>query len=222
MNQEFEIIVSAEQKGERIDHFLSTRTELALSRSQVKKLIEDQKILVNKQPTKASYKIKLDDRIKIVIPPAESPSLKPEAIPLPIIYEDEDIIAINKPKGIVVHPGAGNVSGTLVNALLQHCGSLSKLGGEFRPGIVHRLDKDTTGVIVAAKTDLAYNSLVKQFKTRVAEKSYLALVHGSIKNDEGVVETGMGRHPVNRKKMAVIQSPVASHQSPVKRSDNAI
>jgi 23S rRNA pseudouridine1911/1915/1917 synthase len=206
MNHEFEIIVAPGEKGQRLDHFLPSKAEPNISRSQVKRLIEKGNVLVNKQSSKPSYKVKLDDRIKIVVPTLPSQELKPEPIPLAIIYEDPEIIAVNKPKGLVVHPGAGNMSGTLVNALLQHCGSLSSLGGDFRPGIVHRLDKDTTGVIVAAKTDLAYNSLVKQFKSHQVEKSYLALVHGNVKKSEGKIEAGMGRHPINRKKMSVVAS----------------
>jgi 23S rRNA pseudouridine1911/1915/1917 synthase len=206
MNREFEIIVAAEQKGQRLDRFLSFQKELELSRSQVHKLIEDRLVIVNHQPSKPSYKVKLDDRIKIIIPPPRELTVRPENIPLDIVYEDDELIVVNKPKGMVVHPAPGNYSGTLVNALLYHCKHLASLGAPLRPGIVHRLDKDTSGLLVAAKTDLAYRSLVRQFKDRTVEKTYVALVHGVIKNNEGVIEARMGRHPVHRKKMTVIGS----------------
>jgi 23S rRNA pseudouridine1911/1915/1917 synthase len=206
MNSEFEIIVAPEQKGQRLDQFLSAQKELELSRSQIQKLIEEERIRVNQQTTRASYKIKPDDRIKVIIPPPKELSVKPEALPLAIVYEDDDLIVVNKPKGMVVHPAPGNYSGTLVNALLAHTARLASLGAPLRPGIVHRLDKDTSGLLVVAKTDRAYHSLVKQLKDRSVEKTYLALVHGAIKNDRGVIEARMGRHPVHRKKMAVIES----------------
>jgi 23S rRNA pseudouridine1911/1915/1917 synthase len=180
--------------------------ELNLSRSQAKKLIEDNFVTVNKQPSKPSYKVKLDDRIKIFIPPPKEISVKPENIPLNIVYEDEDLVVVNKPKGMVVHPAPGNYNGTLVNALLFHCRQLASLGSPLRPGIVHRLDKDTSGLMVVAKTDKAYASLAKQIKNRTVEKTYVTIVHGVIKNNAGVIEARIGRHPVHRKKMAVIES----------------
>ena len=207
MNREFEYIVSLEQKGQRLDHFLSLIAELNLSRSQIKKLIEDRHITVNREFPKPSYKIKLDDRIRVVIPPAKELEVKPENIPLDIVYEDEDLIVINKPKGMVVHPAPGNYGGTLVNALLYHAKHLASLGAPLRPGIVHRLDKDTSGLMVVAKTDKAYASLAKQIKNRTVEKTYVALVHGVVKNDGGTIEARMGRHPVHRKKMAVVAGP---------------
>ena len=213
MNNEFEFLISAEQKGRRLDQFLSVVADLNLSRSQIKKLIEDGLISVNDQPTEPSYKIKSDDHIKVIIPPPKELTVRPESIPLDILFEDDDIIVVNKPSGMVTHPAPGNFSGTLVNALLHHC-HLSNLGAPLRPGIVHRLDKDTSGVIVAAKTDAAYASLVKQIKARTVEKTYVALVHGVIKNNAGIIEARIGRHPVHRKKMAVIESPNSKLRTP--------
>jgi len=177
-----------------------------LSRSQVQKLIENKFVTVNNQPAKPSYKIKFDDRVKVIVPPPKTLTVEAENIPLDIVYEDEDIIVVNKPKGMVVHPAPGNYSGTLVNALLHHT-RLADLGTPLRPGIVHRLDKDTSGLLVAAKNDEAYKSLVRQFKNREVKKTYLALVHGVINNNEGLIEARMGRHPVHREKMAVIENP---------------
>ncbi|MDD5594440.1 MAG: RluA family pseudouridine synthase [Candidatus Margulisbacteria bacterium] len=201
-----EYIISAEQKGQRLDQFLSSIEPLNLSRSQIKKLIEDSFIAVNDRPAEPSYKIKTDDKIRVRVPPPKELTIKSEDIPLDIVYEDNDIIVVNKPRGMVTHPAPGNYTGTLVNALLHHCDHLANLGAPLRPGIVHRLDKDTSGLIVAAKTDAAYHSLVKQLKDRTVEKTYVALVHGVIKNNEGVIEARIGRHPVNRQKMTVIQN----------------
>ena len=203
---EFEYIVSPEQKGQRLDQFLSSIDELNLSRSQIKKLIETNYISINKESAKPSYKIKLNDRIIVVIPPPKESEIKPENIPLEIVYEDNDLIVVNKPKGMVVHPAPGNYAGTLVNALLYHCKNLASLGAPLRPGIVHRLDKDTSGLLVVAKNDFTYQALAKQIKERTVERTYAALVHGVIKNNEGLIEARMGRHPVHRKKMAVVES----------------
>jgi 23S rRNA pseudouridine1911/1915/1917 synthase len=203
---DLECFIPAEEKGRRLDQFLSSVDKLTLSRSQIKKLIDDGLITVNDRPTEPSYKVKSDDRIKVIIPPPRALTVKPQNIRLDIVYEDNDIIVVNKPKGMVTHPAPGNYDGTLVNALLYHCDHLATLGAPLRPGIVHRLDKDTSGLIVAAKTDAAYASLAKQLKSRTMEKTYIALVHGVIKNDEGVIEARIGRHPVERKKMSVIES----------------
>jgi 23S rRNA pseudouridine1911/1915/1917 synthase len=201
-----EYIITSEHKGQRLDIFLSVTAKLDLSRSQIKKLIADADITVNGRPTEPSYKIKTDDKVKVVVPPPRELTIKAQNIRLDIVYEDNDVIVVNKPRGMVTHPAPGNYNSTLVNALLHHCDHLASLGAPLRPGIVHRLDKDTSGLIVAAKTDAAYHSLIKQFKDRTVEKTYLALVHGIIKDDEGSIEAPIGRHPVNRKKMAVIES----------------
>ncbi|MFH1347219.1 MAG: RluA family pseudouridine synthase [Candidatus Margulisiibacteriota bacterium] len=204
MQKEFEYIIPADHEIDRLDHFLSAKKEIGLSRSQIHKLIDDGYVEVNKEAPKASYRVKAGDRITIKIPPPKKLEVIPENIPLDIVYEDQDLVVVNKPRGMVVHPAVGNYSGTLVNALLAHCKDLSGIGGVLRPGIVHRLDKDTSGLIVVAKNDFAHNALAKQFKNREVFKQYLALVHGVIQQDKGMIETKVGRHPKHRKKMAVI------------------
>lgn len=207
-----EIIVPVSAEKERLDLFLAGRSELNLSRSQLKELIDQGLVRLNGAPTKASYKLRTGDRLTVEVPPPKELTTGPEAIPLDIIFEDQDLVVVNKPKNLVVHPAPGNYSGTLVNALLHHCGQLASLGAPLRPGIVHRLDKDTSGVIVVAKTDLAYRSLIKQIKDRTVEKSYLALVHGIPAAKEGTIEANIGRHPVNRQKMTVLD-PAGSARS---------
>jgi 23S rRNA pseudouridine1911/1915/1917 synthase len=204
MDNKNEYLVSPKQKGQRLDIFLSVTAKLDLSRSQIKKLIADADITVNGRPAEPSYKIKTKDKIRVVVPPPREITVKAQDIRLDIVYEDNDVIVVNKPRGMVTHPAPGNYNSTLVNALLAHCDHLASLGAPLRPGIVHRLDKDTSGLIVAAKTDAAYHSLVKQLKDRTVEKTYVALVHGVIKQDEGMIEAPIGRHPVNRQKMAVL------------------
>jgi 23S rRNA pseudouridine1911/1915/1917 synthase len=204
MDDEFDYRVSAEQKGQRLDQLLPSLAGLNLSRSQAKKLIEQKRVLVNHEPSRPSYKIKFADRIQVAIAPAKNIEVRGENIPLDIVYEDEDIIVVNKPKAMVVHPAPGNYHHTLVNALLFHC-QLASLGSPLRPGIVHRLDKDTSGLLAVAKNDFSYHSLAKQIKNRTVEKTYIALVHGGIKNDAGTISARLGRHPVQRKKMAAIE-----------------
>ena len=204
MAMEFEFIITSDEKGDRLDHFLSAKKEIGKTRSQVHRLIEDGFVEVNKESPKPGYRIKQDDRILLTVPPPEDLDVNPENIPLEIVHEDKDIIVVNKPRGMVVHPAAGNRSGTLVNALLYHCRDLSGIGGVLRPGIVHRLDKDTSGLMVAAKNDHSHQELSRQFKARKVLKRYLALVHGGLDQEEGVIEERIGRHPVQRKKMAVV------------------
>ena len=204
MPREFEYIITGEEKGERLDHYLALKKEIGLTRSQIHKLIEDGYVEVNKEVPKPSHKIKTDDRILISLPPPKKPEVKPENIPLNIVYEDQDLIVVNKARGMVVHPAVGNYSRTLVNALLYHCQDLSGIGGVLRPGIVHRLDKDTSGLLVAAKNDFAHQALARQFKAKKIFKQYLALVHGVIRQECGAIEAKVGRHPKHRKKMAVI------------------
>ncbi|MFH1387437.1 MAG: RluA family pseudouridine synthase [bacterium] len=196
--------ITSEQRGARLDQFLTAKEELGLSRSQIKLLIEAGNITVNGNATKTGHKLKENDLVSLILPESKPLSVQPEKIPLKIVYEDDDIIVVNKPKGMVTHPAPGNYSGTLVNALLAHT-KLANLGAPLRPGIVHRLDKDTSGLIVAAKNDAAYLSLAKQIKDRTVEKTYLALVHGIMKEDDGIIEANIGRHPVNRKKMTAIK-----------------
>lgn len=194
--------VEKDDLGKRIDIFLAS--ELDFTRSYIKKLILDGLVYVNGNNVKPNYKLKDSDEITVNIPEAEKIDVLPENIPLNILYEDDDIIVIDKPQGMVVHPAPGNYTGTLVNALLYHCKNLSGINGILRPGIVHRLDKDTSGVMVIAKNDKAHLSISSQIKDRRVLKKYVAIVEGNIKNDEGKIEAPIGRHPIDRKKMAVI------------------
>jgi len=201
MPEHFSFRVSLSEIGLRLDIFLSEKTDL--SRSQIKKLIENRKVKVNKQFKKPSYVIKENDLIEIEIPPPEKDEIKPQPIPLNIIYQDNDILLINKPSEMVVHPGAGVKEGTLVNALLFHFPEIKGVGSEKRPGIVHRLDKDTSGLIVIAKTKRAYLELQRQFKERTVDKKYLVLVKGRMPSVEGKIEIPIGRHIRERKKISV-------------------
>ncbi|NIN01055.1 MAG: RluA family pseudouridine synthase [candidate division Zixibacteria bacterium] len=198
------ITISAPQKasGKRIDLFLSQQ-DLGLSRAFIQKLISDHNILVDSKPVKASYKIRGGEEIKIEIPPLERPSLEPEDIPLDIVYEDSDLLVVNKKAGMVVHPAAGNYSHTLVNALLFHCKDLSGINGVLRPGIVHRLDKNTSGLMVVAKNDAAHLGLTGQIKNRTLLREYVAIIWGHMPSEEGTVEAPIGRAVKDRKKMTV-------------------
>lgn len=191
-----------EDQNLRIDVYLASKID-GISRSFIQKLIAAGDITVNNNTVKANYKLNINDTIKVNLPSPQNLELIPEDIPLDIIYEDKSIIVINKQRGMVVHPAAGNYSGTLVNALLKHCRDLSGINGIIRPGIVHRLDKDTSGVMVVAKNDAAHISLAKQIKARTAGRKYLAIVHGNIQADDGMITAPIGRHPNDRKKMAV-------------------
>ncbi len=195
--------VTKERSGTRLDHFLSAEMP-ALSRSRIQSLIKSGHVLVNNVSAKPGAKTKTGDAISLHEPPVEQASAAPEAIPLSILFEDDDILVLDKAAGMVVHPAAGNLEHTLVNALLHHCTALSGIGGEQRPGIVHRLDKETSGCMVVAKNDLAHRHLSRQFAAREVSKIYLALVSGHLKKKTGVIEAAIGRHPVHRKKMAVV------------------
>ncbi len=190
--------------GKRIDVFLAAETEV-LTRTHIQKLIAGGLASVNGEKVRASHKVKQGDLVRLEIPAPEGLELKPEAIPLDIYFEDSDVVVINKPRGMVVHPAAGNYSGTLVNALLFHCRDLSGINGVTRPGIVHRLDKDTSGLIMVAKNDFAHLSLAQQLKDRSITRRYLALVHGQVREETGVIDAPIGRDPGNRQKMAVVQ-----------------
>ena len=197
------IKVNEENVGKRIDSFIPMVQE-DISRSMVQKLIEQKNIKVNGKETKHSYKLKLNDEIEIFVPEAKEINLKAQDIPLNVIYEDNDIIVINKPKGMVVHPANGNPDGTLVNAVMNLCkDSLSGIGGELRPGIVHRLDKDTSGAIIVAKNDKAHIALSEQLKNHEVKKTYLALVRGIIKENEATINMPIARSKKDRKKMDV-------------------
>ncbi len=186
--------------GKRLDAWLSTQAP-ELSRARIQNLIQDGHILLNGKTSKPSHKLATGQTVTLSIPPPVDIALKPEAIPLAVLHEDSDLIVINKPAGLVVHPAAGHASGTLVNALLAHCPDLAGIGGEKRPGIVHRLDRDTTGVMVVAKNETAMRSLMNQFRHRQVTKEYLALVWGHLNPPAGRAETLIGRNPNDRKKM---------------------
>ena len=198
-----ELLVMPEEAGIRIDRFLSNKLE-EMSRSYLQKLLKDNLIYVNGGHIKSNYKVQPTDQIIIEIPEAETLDILPEDIPLDILYEDEDVLVVNKPKGMVVHPSAGHTSGTLVNAVLYHCqGNLSGINGVMRPGIVHRIDKDTTGALLICKNDNAHKDLAEQLKEHSIKRRYRAIVLGNIKEQEGTVEGPIGRHPIDRKKMAI-------------------
>jgi len=201
-----EYTVSLEAAGTRLDHFLAAQLP-NLSRSRVQALIKQGHILINGKQVKPGGKIRMGEKITVNEPEATPVTgVLAESIPLEILFEDGDLLVVNKPPGMVVHPAAGNPDGTLVNALLHHCTGLSGIGGEQRPGIVHRLDKETSGCIVIAKNDLAHQALSRQFATRKVLKVYLALAAGHFAKKSGVIESEIGRHPVHRKKMAVVET----------------
>lgn len=195
--------IIAEMENVRLDAYIAQKCG-TLSRTMIQKLIEDGEVLVNGKEKKISYKTKQGDVIEIHIPEAKEINLKAQNIPLDVVYEDSDIIVVNKPKGMVVHPANGNPDGTLVNAVMALCkGSLSGIGGEIRPGIVHRLDKDTSGLIIVAKNDTAHINLSKQIKDRQVKKIYIALVRGNVGENEATINMPIGRSTKDRKKMAV-------------------
>lgn len=200
------IVVNENDKGKRLDIYIAENFS-ELSRTMIKKLIENNNIMVNNKLEKVSYKVQLNDNISIDVPEAKKTKLKAQEIPLDIIYEDNDIIVVNKPKGMVVHPANGNPDGTLVNAILAICkNSLSGIGGELRPGIVHRLDKDTSGLIIVAKNDKAHINMSEQIKDRKVKKTYIALVRGNVPEEEATINMPIGRSTKDRKKMAVTKS----------------
>ena len=189
--------------GTRIDKFLSGACP-ELSRSFLQKLLRSEEVFVNNKPVKSSFKVSEGELITFEEPEPEEPDILAEDIPLDILYEDSDIVVVNKPKGMVVHPAAGHYSGTLVNALMYHCrGNLSGINGVLRPGIVHRIDMDTTGVLIVCKNDMAHNAVAEQLKVHSITRKYFAIVHGVIKEDEQTIDAPIGRHPVDRKKMSI-------------------
>ena len=198
--------VEKQNVGDRIDKYVSEVS--GLSRSLVSKLIENGKISVNGKIAAKNYKLRDKDEIEVTYPEPETDEALPEDIPLDVVYEDQDIIVINKPKGMIVHPATGIYTGTLVNALLYHCkDSLSGIGGVIRPGIVHRIDKDTSGLLVVAKNDEAHIALSEQLKTHTVSRVYHAIATGNVKEDEGTINKPIGRHPTDRKKMAIVLDP---------------
>lgn len=195
------LVVPEAEAGDRLDRFLARHT--TFSRARVQRWLKAGLVLVNGRVEPAKYLVRAGDRLTLTPPPPEPSPLVAEALPLDIVFEDQDIIVVNKPPGLVVHPGAGHRGGTLLNALLAHCPELKDIGDVNRPGLVHRLDKDTSGLLVAAKTTLAHEALVRQFQSRLVEKTYVALVWGRFKAKEGVIEKEIGRHPSTRQKMSV-------------------
>ena len=207
------LLFIADKAGERLDVFL-TRQQPDLSRAHVQKLITEGAALVDGAVRKANYKLRGGEQVSLTVPEAAPVEIKAEDIPLDVLYEDEDIIVVNKARGMVVHPAAGVNTGTLVNALLYHCHDLSGINGEIRPGIVHRLDKDTSGVMVCAKNDKAHIDLAEQIRTKAAHRIYWAIVHGNIKEEAGIIKGDIGRHPTDRKKMAIVREngkPAVTH-----------
>lgn len=195
--------VTPEMEDERIDKCISNYMD-TLSRTYIQKIIKDGNVFANDNIVKANYKVKVDDNIRFIIPDSVEPEIKAENIPLDIIYEDKDILIVNKPKNMVVHPAPGHYEGTLVNAIMYHCkDELSGINGVMRPGIVHRIDKDTTGSLIICKNDDAHNFISEQLKEHSITRKYRAIVHGVIKDDEGVINAPIGRHPNERKKMAI-------------------
>lgn len=215
--------VEAEQEGERLDKFLSIIYP-EFSRAFFQKLIKSKQVSVNETPQKASYCVKIDDIVTVEIPDAVETTIEPENIPLDILYEDDDVLIVNKPKGMVVHPSAGHYSGTLVNAIMYHCkDTLSGINGEIRPGIVHRIDMDTTGSLIVCKNDEAHVNIAHQIKEHSVNRIYVGIVCGNVKEDSGTVEGAIGRHPIERKKMAINEKngkPAITHYKVLERFKN--
>ena len=215
--------VMEEQEGERLDKYLSIIYP-DFSRSFFQKLIKESAILVNDKAEKASYTVKMEDVVTIHFPDAVQTTIEPENIPLDIIYEDDDLLIVNKPKGMVVHPSAGHYTGTLVNGIMYHCkDSLSGINGEIRPGIVHRIDMDTTGSLIVCKNDFSHVNIAEQIKVHSVNRIYEGIVYGNIKEDEGTIEGAIGRHPVERKKMAINEKngkPAITHYKVLERFGN--
>jgi len=197
------IFVKAEESGDRVDALLAQYVE-ELTRSAAARLITEGRVLLKGEPVKKNYKCNSGDEFAVCLPPPQEVELKPQNIPLDIVWEDDDLVVVNKPRGMVVHPAPGHPDGTLVNALMYYCGdSLSGIGGEKRPGIVHRIDKDTSGLIIVAKTDFAHLRLSAQLSDRSLSREYEAVVRGGFREDSGTVDAPIGRHPTDRKRMAV-------------------
>lgn len=215
--------ITEEQEGERLDKFLSLIYP-DTSRSFFQKLIKDGDVLVNDKVEKASYHVCMEDLVTIHFPDAAETAIEPENIPLDVLYEDNDILIVNKPKGMVVHPSAGHYSGTLVNAIMYHCkDSLSGINGEIRPGIVHRIDMDTTGSLIVCKNDFSHVAIAEQIKVHSVNRIYEGIVLGNVKEDEGTIEGAIGRHPIDRKKMAINEKngkPAITHYKVLERFGN--
>ena len=215
--------VDVEKAGIRIDRYLADVC-LDFSRSYLQKLLKDQMVSANGKVVKANYKTRAGDEVALQVPDMQPLDIKPEEIPLDILYEDEWLMVVNKPKDMVVHPSAGHMEGTLVNAVMAHCGEhLSGINGVLRPGIVHRIDMDTTGALVICKSDFAHQSLAEQLSVHSITRKYRAIVHGNLKEDEGTVRGAIGRHPTDRKKMAINErngKPAVTHYRVLERFGN--
>ena len=197
------LFFTIEKGGERIDKYLSEQLE-DMTRSHIQKLIKENMVRVNGMAVKSNFKLSASDQIEVEIPELKEPDILPENIPLDILYEDQDILVVNKPKGMVVHPAPGHYTGTLVNAIMYHCkDNLSGINGVMRPGIVHRIDMDTTGSLLICKNDRAHQALAEQLKEHSITRKYHAIVHGRLKEDEGTIDKPIGRHPIDRKKMSI-------------------
>lgn len=197
------LFFTIEKGGERIDKYLSEQLE-DMTRSHIQKLIKENMVRVNGMAVKSNFKLSASDQIEVEIPELKEPDILPENIPLDILYEDQDILVVNKPKGMVVHPAPGHYTETLVNAIMYHCkDNLSGINGVMRPGIVHRIDMDTTGSLLICKNDRAHQALAEQLKEHSITRKYHAIVHGRLKEDEGTIDKPIGRHPIDRKKMSV-------------------
>lgn len=201
--EQFTYQIGLDEDDERLDKWMSGAIA-ELSRSYIQKCIKNNEVFVNNKPQKASYRLKVDDEIVFQIPKAAQPAIEAENIPLSILYEDDDLLIVDKPKNMVVHPAPGHYSGTLVNAVMYHCkDNLSGINGVLRPGIVHRIDKDTTGSLIICKNDLAHNHIAEQLKEHTITRKYRAIVHGVVAAEEGTIAAAIGRDPLNRRKMAI-------------------
>ena len=225
MEEQYTLVTETGINGIRLDKYLSDRLPDAITRSFLQKLIKEEQVTVDGRLQKANYKLKPEQTIQITIPPAEETAILPEDIPLDILYEDNDLLVVNKPKDMVVHPSAGHYTGTLVNAIMFHCkGSLSGINGEIRPGIVHRIDKDTTGSLIICKNDESHSKIAEQIKEHSVKRIYRGIVSGTLKESEGTVEGNIGRHPIDRKKMALVTKggkPAITHYRVLEQFKNA-
>ena len=219
----YDYTVEKEESGIRIDRYLAEK-DSGLSRAFLQKLLKEGQITVGEKAAKSNYKVRENDRIHLEIPDSSEPDIVPEDIPLDILYEDDDVLIVNKPKGMVVHPSAGHYSGTLVNAIMYHCkDSLSGINGQIRPGIVHRIDMDTTGSLIVCKNDESHVNIAEQIKEHTVNRIYVGIVCGNVTEDEGTIEGAIGRHPVDRKKMAVNEKngkPAITHYKVLERFGN--
>lgn len=222
--EKYTYIVEEHESGTRLDKYLTGQLQ-DFTRSFLQKLIKEERVTVDQQLQKVNYKLKTGQIVEVIIPPAEDTEILPEDIPLDILYEDEDVLIVNKPKDMVVHPSAGHATGTLVNAVMFHCKeSLSGINGEIRPGIVHRIDKDTTGSLIICKNDESHLSIAEQIKVHSVNRIYRGIVSGIVKNSEGTIEGNIGRHPNDRKKMSIVMKggkPAITHYKVLEQYKNA-